>query len=162
MKILKQRRGLVAILDGLLAYTVAFVAIGLIVLLMGSTIESDIASTKSFNLWAEDIADVIAKSMVEPSDPDNAYFSDTLTTIEQRLEDSILDIANKNDIIVDVQIEDGWGYRTGSIETAEDVVVSNRFLMDFILNVGALPNDPSDDSYTPDSTLKLLTVKVGR
>ncbi len=58
-----RKKGLAAMLDGMLAYLVAFTSIGFITLLLTNTPEADMKSTYSLNVWAEDIADSVVMSI---------------------------------------------------------------------------------------------------
>lgn len=60
-----RRKGLVAILDGLLAYTVAFTAIGLVALLSTTAQEANLKTTYTLNVWAEDLADAVGMSLTD-------------------------------------------------------------------------------------------------
>jgi hypothetical protein len=135
------RKGLVAILDGLLAYTIAFVAIGIIVLLMTDNQQADIKSSYTLNVWAEDLADVIGMSMVSGG---NEWQSTGVndSVIMDALNTSLIAISIENSISIYVDIG-GTILEYGDIDTSSEIATAKRFLMDGV-----------DD-------LEVLTVKVG-
>ncbi len=149
------RKGLIAMLDGLLAYTVAFISIGLIAMLMMDSQEPEIKKSYTLNVWAEDLADAVGMSMVDPLDYSRNWLSKTAQDpILDRLEQSISNIAQDKGIAIRVTvgsndiIDELYDYK--SVDEMETVVSSTRFL----LNV---------DSTTYDLVggLSVLTVKVG-
>ena len=137
-------KGLVAMLDAMLAYAVAFTLIGLVVLLMTNTNEADIKSTYTLNVWAEDLADAIGASMVpDAAQPDIAWKNDIFVQYLDNLNTSLRNIASETGISLFVQIEDGFTMEYGSIDDVREMATARRFLTD------------------ASGELKLLTVKVG-
>jgi len=138
------RKGLVAMLDALLAYTVAFISIGLVVLLMTNTQEADVKTTYTLNVWAEDLADAVGASMVpDPAAPGIAWKDEIHEDILRDLDTSLENIASEKGLSIFVQAEGVFTISHGSIDDAEEIATAKRFL--------------TDDS----GNLEILTVKVG-
>jgi len=95
-------KGLVATLDGLLAYTVAFVCLGMIVALVSETREADIKSMYELNVMAEDLADAIGSSMVNPAPYTQAWLNRTNQTILRDLNTSLTHIASERGLKITV------------------------------------------------------------
>jgi len=152
-----KNKGLVATLDGLLAYTIAFVSIGMLVLLMTNTNTADVKSSYTLNLWADDIADAIGMSMVDPTDYSDDWYSETSNSIEGDLTTSLNNIADNLDI--SIEVSGAWTYSRGNIGTAEEIATSTRILMVPTITVNGPGDD--DDEYAPSGTFSTITVKVG-
>jgi len=137
-------KGLVAMLDAMLAYAVAFTLIGLVILLMTNTNEADIKSTYTLNVWAEDLADAIGTSMVpDAAQPDIAWKNDIDPQYLDNLGISLRNIVSETGIYLFVQVEGGVTMEYGSIDDVREMATARRFLTD------------------ASGELKLLTVKVG-
>lgn len=152
------RRGFAAILDGLLAYTVAFVAIGMLALLMMSTREAGVKTDYTLNVWAEDLANAIGQSMVNPTDPTKNWLSQTDTvTILPALQTSLDEIATEKQLAISVDIDgappSGFPTTIGSfdISSATKIVTARRLLVTV----------SNDGTYTPTGGVSVLTVKIG-
>ncbi len=130
-----KKRGLVAILDALLAYTTAFLAIGFLMLLMTNTPEAGTKTSYTLNVWAEDIADSVAQS---------SEWSDDLEPLTEQLNSSLAHIAEERGLSISVRLGGSPVLEKGSIGEAGEVATSRRFLA-----------DPEDGSVSE------LTVRVG-
>jgi hypothetical protein len=143
-----KRKGLVAILDGLLAYTIAFVAVGLLALLMSNSQQADTKSFYTLNVWAEDIADAIGTSMVDPGDYSRNFLSTTDSSIISALNTSLQAIADENELIIDVE-GGSLDIEIGNIGDAREVATAKRFLVDV------------NSTYAANGGVDILTVKIG-
>ena len=128
------RKGLVALLDGLQAYAVAFLAIGFATLLLTNTSEADSKTTYALNVWAEDLADAIGWSCLNPST--GSYWSTDYNdaSLIPTLQKSLNNIADENNIIIKVEgagfdLEAGFG-DVATIEDIREIAVATRFLVD--------------------------------
>jgi hypothetical protein len=136
------RKGLAAMLDGLLAFSIAFIAVGMMAVLLSDTSEEDIKTTYTLNLWAEDIADVVGMSfndqnLVPPAykawfDPTHDAFIRPTT---DDLGDSLTNLSETLHISIRVNIE---GLPTpfkdiGNLDTAEEIATARRLLLGFTL-----------------------------
>lgn len=113
-----KKKGLAAMLDGMLAYVVAFTSLGFLALLMMNTQEADMKSTYTLNAWAEDIADSVAMSIgVVESLPDASQ----RTAAEVSIQSSLQEIAKTRDLRIEVSggaDYDAQGTSTSWTETA--------------------------------------------
>jgi ABC-type phosphate/phosphonate transport system substrate-binding protein len=147
-----RQRGVVAMLDSLLAYTVAFVAIGMVVVLMTDTPEADMKTSYTLNVWAEDLADAIGFSMVNPSDPTEAWRSDTSDDIKEELNTSLIAIAEDKNLAILVEIDGSLLVDPiGNMTAAREIAVAKRFL--FKSDDGGFTIDPN--------TISVLKVTIG-
>ncbi len=148
-----RQRGVVAMLDGLLAYTVAFVAIGMVVVLMTDTPEADMKTSYTLNVWAEDLADAIGFSMVNPDDPTEiAWRSDTSPAVKEALNTSLTAIAEDRNMAIVVEIDGSLLVDPiGDIASAKEIAVAKRFLF-----------TSNDDGVTIDpNAVSVLKVTIG-
>lgn len=129
-------------LDGLAAYTVAFVSIGLVVLLMTNTQEADMKTSRTLNVWAEDLADAIGMSLVDNVHTPTVYWQgDYNSTVIPFLNRSLENIVDEKGIAI--YVDTGKHViQQGDITAVEKVATAKRYLID--------GNDVS-----------ILTVKVG-
>lgn len=162
-------KGLIALLDGLMAYTVAFLAVGMITFLMIGTHPSDVDTTYTLNVWTEDLADAIGANMIPletPGYPDlHKGWRNTIDpAILQELNTSLSQISKKYGLIINIMtLESSYGLSEytplvmvgGDIKNARETAMTTRLL---------LPVDPANTSqflFKGDSTSTLI-VKVGK
>lgn len=117
-----KRKGLIAILDGLQAYIVAFIAIGLIVMIMTNSQEADAKSSYTLNIWAEDIADVVGRST-------DWNIASMTSEIEGRLETSLDAISDSRGIAVSIDVG-STNIDVGNVDTRKEIATATRFLVD--------------------------------
>jgi len=147
-----RQKGVVAMLDGLLAYTVAFVALGTVTVLMTDTPEADMKASYTLNVWAEDLADAIGNSMVNPVDYTQAWRSETSPGVITALNTSLSNIAANKNLAIVVEIDGNTLIDPiGDIDLAKETAVAKRFL--FTSNDGGATIDPN--------SISVLKVTVG-
>lgn len=166
-----KNKGLVALLDGLMAYTIAFLAIGMITLLMVNTHKLDTDTSYLLNVWAEDIADAIGPSLIPPGVTDR--HNDWRYVIDPRLNDnvskSLSSISAAYGLVIDADIyltkqgEEVIGHSDianvgGDINTANQSAMAMRLL---------IPTNLSDQTkiwpnYGNNNITGILIVKVGK
>jgi len=155
-----KRKGLVALLDGMQAYTIAFVAVGILTLLMMGTQPSDTLELYNLNVMAEDLADSIGINMI----PSGGIYSDNVnwrndinSSILSELGQSIGNLSQTYFVAINVTIEESGSptvlISAGDISQAGTVATAVRLLY-------PVAADPSLIDYTADASL--LIVKVGR
>jgi uncharacterized membrane protein len=139
-----RQKGVVAMLDGLVAYTVAFVAIGMVVLLMTDTPEADMKTSYTLNVWAEDLADAIGLSMVNATDYTQGWKSNTTDDVKEALNISLAAIAEDKNLAITVEI-DGTPLvpEIGSMDAAKETAVAKRFLFKLDGSGAIDPNEVS-------------------
>jgi len=168
MKKMRNRKGLIAIMDALLAYSIAFVLIGAIVLSL-SNANSDMGR-RSLILaqYAEDIAEDMAQSWFshycldkncndKNLDTDAPYRDATSSTIKNAFKNQVRQLAVKNAINIKIEIEGDilWYFdKDGDSDSSKFSKVSEsasatRVLLD----------DGTDGVYT--GSFRILTVTVG-
>ena len=125
-----KNKGLAAMLDGLLAYSVAFLSVGLISLLLINTPESDLKKTYTLNIWAEDLADAIGMSLVNESDTSVNWLSNTSDAIRQKLNDSLSGISEAKNMSILVTIGDEQVFHFGNISRESTVATATRVLLE--------------------------------
>lgn len=151
------RRGIVAMLDGLLAYSIAFVAIGIIAVIISNPPQARMKSSYALNTWAEDLADAIGMSLVDnvtnPAGPSkywlaNRYDEAAITAINQ----SLSGIADEKGLFIHVDIdeEDLFADIGGDFGQASQIATAKRFLIEVNSTLG------------PTGGVSVLTVKIGR
>jgi len=86
-----KRKGLIAMLDGMLAYTIAFTAAGMVTMLMMNSMAPVAKTSYTLNVWAEDLADAVGMSMVNQS-ASLVWLTDTDPAIIDSLNESLQDI----------------------------------------------------------------------
>ncbi len=130
-------RGLIATLDTMLAYSISFVFIGVLALLLSSPQQAASKEIYSLNTISEDVADAIGESFGWNADVDPSGFEDDLRA-------SIDAIAKRRYVRIDVS--GVWDYTSNPYNMdPQTIAVSMRFF------------------YTDaHNTLKKLYVKVGR
>jgi len=154
-----RNKGLVALLDGLLAYTVAFTAIGLITLLMVDLHKSDTDTSSMLNILAEDLVDAIGASMVPDSAQPKLGWRDTTEPIA---------LSNLNTSLRNIALERGISIRVlknneellpdiGNVALAKQVATAERFLM----NVNSTMGPGGGTIYQLTGNVSVLTVMVG-
>ena|GEM_PF-3028342 len=150
-----RNKGIVALLDGLLAYTVAFVCVGFLVLLMTNTQEEDIKTSYSLNVWAEDLADAIGMSMVNASNPPVSYsqaawLSRTDPAIIENLNTSLKNIAADKNLDIVVVVDDNYLVMpVGNIAEAKEIASAKRLLIEV------------DSAYNSTGETSVLEVYLG-
>jgi hypothetical protein len=145
-----RNKGLVALLDGLLAYTIAFTAVGLITLLIVDLNRSDTDTGRSLNLLAADLADTVAVSMTpDPTHPELGW-RDTIEPIAlSNLNTSLTNIALERGISIRVLKDNQLLSDIGDVTLAKQVTTAERFLMDV------------NGAYLLTGNVSVLTVMVG-
>jgi hypothetical protein len=157
-----KRKGIVAILDSLAGYLVAFTAIGLLALLMSNSQEPEIKTAQVLNVWAEDIADIIGNSMVDPEDySKKAWFDNTDAAIIAEIKNSLDNIATNKGLEMEVTIQGTTFYETGNLANSDEVVTATRYLRNYVIKDVSIDLVGTDLVYVPDGTLSKLTIKVG-
>jgi hypothetical protein len=171
------KKGLVAVLDALLAYSVMFLFAGSIVLISMNTDYSSSKTTLTLNYWAEDLAEVIGMSFLNVSDPSGdptprsiPWCNDTSDDIKADLKNALGNIADINNIVIDVNIShaiDGgategktwlnWTFPRGAcFSDCEEIVVAERYMLE-------VDDDPSSSDYgEPTGDIAKLRIKLGR
>ncbi len=137
-------KGLAAMLDGLLAYSVAFLAIGLIVLLMTDMQDADSNTMYTLNVWAEDLANAVGESAIDPADPSVAWRGGIPAPILEDLNTSLNNIAREKGLSISVEIGNSELIDIGSIENSQESAIAKRLLI-----------NPANEDVT------ILTVTVG-
>lgn len=152
------RRGVVAMLDGLLAYSIAFVAIGIITLLMANPPEARMKSSYALNTWAEDLADAVGMSLVDNATNPTRYWlaNNYNTTAVEALNKSLAGIADEKGLFIHADI-DGIvnlsnvnSTEIGNLSQAGQIATAKRFLIQV------------DSAFAPTGDVSVLTVQVGR
>ena len=109
MKLGKNRKGVLAILDALIAYSIAFVLIGAIVVVLSNTHHEIGQTSLAINQQVEDIADAMALSwvMYDGADyyPEHPYRCDTSSSIEHDFIDALDALAKRNGLRVKIDLE---------------------------------------------------------
>jgi len=127
---LKGKRGIVAMLDGLMAYTVAFVCIGIVSALITETQEADIKTDYALNVWAEDLADAIGMSMVNGTADQVGWKSNTTGTVLNYLNISLNNIHEQRGISMRVEVGGSLLLdEKGNMTLAEHVATADRLLI---------------------------------
>ena len=150
------QRGIVAMLDGLLAYSIAFIAIGLVAVLISNPPEARIKSSYALNTWAEDLADAIGMSLVDNVTIPTKYWLannyDEAAVIA--INKSLSGIADEKGIFIHVDIDemDLFADIGGNFGQASQIATAKRFLV--VVN--------GTPSFEPTGDVLVLTVKVGR
>ena len=146
-----RNKGLIALLDGLLAYTIAFTAVGLITLLMIDLNKPDTDTSRSLNLLATDLADTIAVSMApDLANPKLGWRNAIEPTALSNLNTSLRNIALERGISIRVLKNDEELLPDiGDVTLTKQVTTAKRFLMDV------------NGMYQPTGNVSVLTVMVG-
>jgi hypothetical protein len=109
MKLKKNRKGVLAILDALIAYSIAFVIIGAIVVVLSNTHHEIGQTSLALNQQAEDIADAMALSWVMFDEaeyyPEHPYRCDTKSSIESDFLDALDALALRNGLRVKIDLD---------------------------------------------------------
>jgi hypothetical protein len=135
------KRGIVAMLDGLLAYTVAFACIGMVLAILSQGQATGGRRTYELNVLAEDLADVIGSSMVNASDLSysQAWLSNTSPEVREDLNKSLKELASQRGLAISVKVvsldkgSSDWEYavvRTiGDFDRVSEAATAQRFLL---------------------------------
>jgi hypothetical protein len=150
------RRGIVAMLDGLLAYSIAFVAIGIIAVLISNPPEARMKSSYALNIWAEDLADAIGMSLVDnatgPAGPSKYWLANNYDDAAViAINKSLTGIADEKNLSFHVDIDGTTNLSDiGNLSQASQVATAKRFLIEV------------NSTFNPTGDVSVLTVKVGR
>jgi hypothetical protein len=131
-----KRKGLIAMLDGLLAYTIAFTAAGMVTMLMMNSMAPAAKTSYSLNVWVEDLADAVGMSMVnESASPPLMWLTDTTDPdIINNLNASLQRISASKRMPILVEIGNNAlfniTYAGMSVENATQVATATRFLVE--------------------------------
>lgn len=160
------RKGFAALLDGILAYTVAFACIGAVALLMTNTREASIKTSYTLNVWAEDLADAIGQSMVNPTNPPVSYATDWLDTtspeIKAALVQSLTNIAADKRVSITAEIGATNLATIGNLSQASEVATATRLLRHAEVSTTTDPvSGVTTTTYTLNGDVSVLTVKIG-
>jgi hypothetical protein len=146
-----KRKGLIAMLDGLLAYTIAFTAAGMVTMLMMNSMAPAAKTSYTLNVWAEDLADAVGMSMVNES-ASLVWLTDTEDSIKQDLNDSLqrISASKRMPILVEIGNDAIFNITYGgmSVESSTQVATATRFLVE-------------EDHGTLTNKTKILKVTIG-
>jgi hypothetical protein len=134
---MKNKRGLIAVLDALTAYTIAFIAIGSLVGLMmldNSCSTCEGRASYALNVWAEDLADAIGES----SDWTGGFDPG----VEDSLRFSLNNISKGKYLEIEVEgimgdyTADYYGIEPKEVATAKRFVWDSGTVREFTVKVG--------------------------
>jgi hypothetical protein len=128
-----KRKGLIAMLDGMLAYTIAFTAAGMVTMLMMNSMAPAAKTSYTLNVWAEDLADAVGMSMVNQS-ASLVWLTDTDPAIIDSLNESLqrISASKRMPILVEIGGTTLFDIKHGGIgvENATQVATATRFLVE--------------------------------